>query len=50
MQNQLVELEAKLAFQEDLSLAKRHSTSFQGIIKRSGMEGLIKRLRAMNRK
>ncbi len=33
-----------------VSLAKSHSASFQGIIKRSGMEGLIKRLRAMNRK
>ncbi len=33
-----------------VSLAKSHTASFQGIIKRSGMEGLIKRLRAMNRK
>ncbi len=33
-----------------VSLAKSHTASFQGIIKRSGMEGLIKRLRAMNKK
>jgi phospholipid transport system substrate-binding protein len=33
-----------------VSLAKSHSASFQGIVRSSGMEGLIKRLRAMNKK
>jgi phospholipid transport system substrate-binding protein len=33
-----------------VSLAKSHSASFQGIVRSSGMEGLIKRLRAMNSK
>jgi phospholipid transport system substrate-binding protein len=32
-----------------VSLAKSHSASFQRIVKTSGMEGLIKRLSAMNR-
>jgi phospholipid transport system substrate-binding protein len=32
-----------------VSLAKSHTASFQGIIRRSGMEGLIKELAAMNR-
>jgi phospholipid transport system substrate-binding protein len=33
-----------------VSLAKSHSASFQGIARSSGMEGLIKRLKAMNSK
>ncbi len=33
-----------------VSLAKSHSASFQGIVRSSGMEGLIKRLIAMNSK
>ncbi|MEJ2529582.1 MAG: ABC transporter substrate-binding protein, partial [Gammaproteobacteria bacterium] len=33
-----------------VSLAKSHSASFQGIARSSGMEGLIKRLQAMNSK
>lgn len=32
-----------------VSLAKSHTASFQRIVKRSGMEGLIKKLSAMNR-
>ncbi len=32
-----------------VSLAKSHSASFQGIVRSEGMEGLIKRLGAMNR-
>ena len=32
-----------------VSLAKSHKASFQGIVKRKGMEGLIKQMRAMNR-
>ncbi len=32
-----------------VSLAKSHTASFQGIIKRKGMEGLIKEMAAMNR-
>ncbi len=33
-----------------VSLAKSHSASFQGIVRSSGMEGLIKKLIAMNKK
>lgn len=33
-----------------VSLAKSHSASFQGIVRSSGMEGLIKRLKVMNSK
>jgi len=33
---------------DGVSLAKSHTASFQGIIKRSGMNGLIKKLSAMN--
>jgi ABC-type transporter MlaC component len=33
-----------------VSLAKSHRASFQGIVRSSGMEGLIKRLKTMNSK